>query len=100
MRFSRSDSREKEMRRFVEGVDRGQSTLFPECLEDWICGDNPVRAIDVFVGGLEQPRCAILCSKGTEGGNRRKQSCHPSLTKVALLGAAFFAVAGRRFSAA
>jgi len=24
------------MRRFVEGVDRGQSTLFPECLEDWI----------------------------------------------------------------
>jgi hypothetical protein len=22
------------MRRFVEGMDRGQSTLFPECLED------------------------------------------------------------------
>ena len=41
------------MRRFVEGVDRGQSTLFPECLEDWICEDNPVRAIDVFVGGLD-----------------------------------------------
>ena len=29
------------MRRFVEGVDRGQSTLFPECLEDWIGEDNP-----------------------------------------------------------
>jgi hypothetical protein len=28
------------MRRFVEGTDRGQSTLFPECLEDWICEDN------------------------------------------------------------
>ena len=24
------------MRRFVEGADRGQTTLFPECLEDWI----------------------------------------------------------------
>src|SRR6266550_1079733 len=24
------------MRRFVEGTDRAQSTLFPECLEDWI----------------------------------------------------------------
>ena len=24
------------MRRFVEGTDRGQSALFPECLEDWI----------------------------------------------------------------
>lgn len=30
------------MRRFVKGVDREQSTLFPECLEDWICEDNPV----------------------------------------------------------
>jgi hypothetical protein len=33
-------------------VDRQQITLFPECLEDWICKDNPVRVIDVFVGGL------------------------------------------------
>jgi hypothetical protein len=30
------------MRRFVEGTDRGQSTLFPECLEDWIEENNPV----------------------------------------------------------
>src|ERR1700720_825008 len=41
------------MKRFVEGMDRGQSTLLPECLEDWICEDNPVRVIDVFVGGLD-----------------------------------------------
>jgi len=25
------------MKRFVEGMDRGQITLFPDCLEDWIC---------------------------------------------------------------
>jgi hypothetical protein len=36
-------------------VDREQITLFPECLEDWICEDNPVRVIDVFVGGLDLP---------------------------------------------
>ena len=30
------------MRRFVEGVDRGQTTLFPECPEDWIGEDNSV----------------------------------------------------------
>jgi hypothetical protein len=36
------------MKRFVEGVDRGQSTLFPECLEDWIDKDNLVRVIDAF----------------------------------------------------
>src|SRR5262249_15174454 len=41
------------MKRFVEGLDRGQSTLFPECLEDWICEDNPVRVIDVFVEKLD-----------------------------------------------
>src|SRR6201993_3205800 len=41
------------MRRFVEGVDRGQRTLFPECLEDWIDEGNPVRAIDAFVEKLE-----------------------------------------------
>src|SRR6266480_6848981 len=41
------------MKRFVEGTDRGQSALFPECLEDWICEDNPVRVIDVFVDELD-----------------------------------------------
>jgi hypothetical protein len=28
------------MKRFVEGTDRGQSTLFPECLDDWIDEDQ------------------------------------------------------------
>ncbi len=41
------------MKRFVEGVDRGQSTLFPERLEDWIGDGNPVRVIDVFVDELD-----------------------------------------------
>jgi hypothetical protein len=36
---------EDRMRRFGEGIDRGQATLFPERLEDWIDGDNPVRVI-------------------------------------------------------
>ena len=41
------------MKRFVEGIDRGQSTLFPECVEDWISEDNPVRVIDVLVDALD-----------------------------------------------
>src|ERR1700688_374090 len=41
------------MKRFVEGADRGQSTLLPECLEDWIGEDNPFRVIDVFVEELD-----------------------------------------------
>src|SRR6266550_2910244 len=41
------------MKRFVEGMDRRQTALFPECLEDWICEDNPVRVIEVFVDELD-----------------------------------------------
>jgi hypothetical protein len=37
------------MKRFVEGVLRGQSILFPDALEDWVDEDNWVRVIDVFV---------------------------------------------------
>ena len=40
------------MKRFVEGEDRNQSTLFPERLDDYIAEENPVRAIDAFVDHL------------------------------------------------
>jgi Transposase domain (DUF772) len=38
------------MRRFVEGIGRGQATLFPECLAD---ENNPVRVIDAFFDKLD-----------------------------------------------
>ena len=41
------------MNRFIEGMDRGQWTLLPESLDDWISEDNPVRAIDAFVDALD-----------------------------------------------
>jgi tripartite-type tricarboxylate transporter receptor subunit TctC len=41
------------MKRFVEGTDREQITLFPAVLDDYVGEDNPVRAIDVFVDGLD-----------------------------------------------
>jgi hypothetical protein len=37
------------MKRFVEGEDRSQSTLFPERPDDYVGEDNPVRVVDVFV---------------------------------------------------
>jgi transposase len=48
------------MKRFVEGIDRGQATLFPECLEDWIDEDNPVRVIDAFVEKLDLSRLGFM----------------------------------------
>src|SRR6185503_14001277 len=41
------------MKRYVEGEDRSQSTLFPERLDDYIAEDNPVRVIDVFIDELD-----------------------------------------------
>ncbi len=41
------------MKRFVEGLDRTQGTLFPERLDDLIGDDNPVRVIDHFVDELD-----------------------------------------------
>ncbi len=41
------------MKRFVEGVDRDQGTLFPVLLDDWINENNPVRVIEVFVDELD-----------------------------------------------
>ena len=41
------------MKRFIEGEDRGQCTLFPERLDEYIGEDNLVRLIDVFVDELD-----------------------------------------------
>jgi hypothetical protein len=39
------------MERFIEGEYRGQTTLMPECLEDYVADTNPIRVVDVFVDG-------------------------------------------------
>ena len=41
------------MKRYVEGQDRFQATLFPESLDEYIAEDNPVRVVDVFVDELD-----------------------------------------------
>jgi transposase len=38
---------------FVEGVDRGQSMLFPARLDEYVAEDNPVRVVDLFVDDLD-----------------------------------------------
>jgi transposase len=41
------------MMRFIEGECRDQVTLLPECLDDFIGEDNPVRIVDAFVDELD-----------------------------------------------
>jgi transposase len=64
------------MRRFVEGMDRGQSTLFPDCLEDWLDENNPVRVVNVFVDELD---LGELGFSGVDPKITGRPSYHPSV---------------------
>ena len=63
------------MKRFIEGVNRTQSTLFPESLEDYITEDNPVRVIDVFVDGLSLEKQGFSSAQPEATG---RPAYHPS----------------------
>ncbi len=41
------------MKRFIEGADRNQAMLLPECLDDVVSDDNRVRAVDAFISSLD-----------------------------------------------
>ncbi len=64
------------MKRFIAGADRGQSTLLPECLDDWVDESNPVRVIDAFVDTLDLGGIGF---GGVEPAVTGRPSYHPSL---------------------
>ena len=64
------------MKRFVEGVDRNQATLFPDRLEDWVGEDNAVRVVDVYVDGLD---LGSLGFGGVEPQATGRPAYHPSI---------------------
>ena len=53
---------------FVEGTDRGQITLFPARLDDYVAEDNPVRAVDVFVDNLDLDKLGFIRVQALELG--------------------------------
>lgn len=64
------------MKRFIEGQSRTQGTLLPECLDDFIGEDNPIRVVDAFVDHLD------LVGLGFEGANPAatgRPSYHPGV---------------------
>ncbi len=64
------------MKRFIEGEDRNQSTLFPELLDGYIAEDNPVRVIDIFVDELEPGQLGFGRVEPKVTG---WPACHPSM---------------------
>jgi transposase len=63
------------MKGFVQGADRQQTTLLPECLDDWVEESNPVRAVDVFVDALE---LRDLGFDGVDAAATGRPAYHPS----------------------
>jgi transposase len=72
------------MKRFVEGENRQQMILLPDCLDDYVVEDNPVRVIDVFIDELD------LTALGFEGmlpATTGRPAYHPAtLLKIYLYG--------------
>ncbi len=72
------------MKRFIESADRSQAMLLPECVEDYVGADNPVRVVEAFVEQLE------LRAMGFEGSDPQatgRPGYHPSvLLKIYIYG--------------
>jgi transposase len=72
------------MGRFIEGEDRSQATLLPECLDDYIAADNPVRAVDAFVEELDLRELGFA---GADPADTGRPGYHPAvLLKIYLYG--------------
>jgi transposase len=72
------------MKRFIEGETRNQATLLPECLDDYIAEDNPVRAVEAFIDELDMLAMGFA---GMEPAATGRPSYHPSvLLKLYLYG--------------
>jgi transposase len=61
---------------FVAGTDRGQSTLLPECLDDWVDESNPIRVIDAFADALNLRKLGF---EGVDPAETGRPAYHPSV---------------------
>src|SRR6187431_615843 len=72
------------MKRFIEGADRTQVTLLPECLDDYIAEDNPVRVVDAYVEELDLQELGF---EGAEPADTGRPAYHPTiLLKIYIYG--------------
>ena len=72
------------MKRFIEGKDRMQVTLLPECLDDYVAEDNAVRVIEAFVDELDLRELGF---DGVAPQTTGRPAYHPSvLLKIYIYG--------------
>lgn len=54
--------------KYIEGEDRNQQSMLPECIDDYVGEENPVRVIDAFVDGLSMETLGFRRSEPAETG--------------------------------
>lgn len=52
---------------YIKGEERGQVTLMPDCLDDYVSDENPARVIDAFIDSLDMAKLGIKAEAATEG---------------------------------
>ena len=72
------------MKRFIQGEDRTQATMFPERLDDYVADTNPVRVVDVFVDELDLGKLGF---EGVDPAETGRPAYHPAvLLKIYIYG--------------
>ena len=72
------------MKRFIEGEDRTQAILLPECVEDYVGPENPVRVVEAFV---EQLDLRAMGFEGSDPAATGRPAYHPAvLLKIYIYG--------------
>ncbi len=64
------------MARYVEGWNRSQSFLLPECVDDYVGENNPVRIVDAFVDELDLGKLGFGRAVPAETG---RPAYHPAV---------------------
>jgi transposase len=64
------------MKRFIQGEDRTQATMFPELLDDYVAETNPVRVVDVFVDELDLGQLGF---EGVDPAETGRPAYHPAV---------------------
>jgi transposase len=72
-------------RSYKIGHNREQVSLLPPCIEDYVGRDNPVRAIDSYVGSLDLNK-PDFCDVGSEGIASQSPYDPANLRKLYLYG--------------
>ena len=72
------------MKRFIEGEGRAQVTLLPECLDDYVEPENPVRVVEAIVEQLDLRQMGF---DGVDPSTTGRPAYHPAvLLKIYIYG--------------